>query len=75
MNKPCKNCPFLKNSSLGYDADALKCLKDGLEPSCHEQVGYENVFADTPPVEGFNCVGYIHYMKRKKGYAKPRLAE
>lgn len=68
--KPCKNCPFRAGSSLGYDADALEALDEGLEPSCHSMVGLDSIFAKADP--GANrCHGHDQWRSGADGFRIP----
>ena len=67
----CRNCPFRAGSTLGYDADAIEALDSGLTPSCHVQVGTEQIFQDDEKA----CAGFQAWLEDRPGFRKPFLVE
>lgn len=68
----CANCPFRSDSKLGYDADAMEALNNGHEPSCHAVVGLDAIFVDAPTHQT-RCLGFVKWLKRARGFKKPKL--
>lgn len=73
MTDACLTCPFRAGSAMAYDADAHDALADGCEPSCHDAVGFDRVFAHAAHAPA-PCRGYQAYMDGQPGYALPRAS-
>jgi len=70
--KPCNACPFRIGSSFGYDDDALFAL-GGSDPSCHQIVGSDQIFAK-PATAQTRCVGYDRWEAGVEGFGFPTPA-
>lgn len=70
----CEECPFREHSQMRYDADAMEALDKGNEPYCHKMAGLDSIFRDAPlrPSEHSACHGFHAWIKRHKGFRKPR---
>ena len=71
LEDACASCPFREGSPLGYDVDGIDALDDGCEPSCHEIVGFDRVFAHGI-VSPAPCRGFAAYLREAPGFARPR---
>lgn len=73
--RPCKQCPFRKDSPLAYDEFADECLAGGLEPSCHAVVGTDHIFDEGPgATEHSRCIGHDRWLAGEEGFDRPRVA-
>ena len=73
MTTACANCPFRVNSPYGYDADALECLDEGYEPSCHNHAGFDGIFHVDWPTGVQACHGHAAWQNDEPGFQRPVL--
>lgn len=69
--QPCATCPYRTGSRIAYDNDALEALDAGYEPSCHQVVGADRIFAVDCPDAATYCVGYERWITEQPGYQRP----
>ena len=73
MSAACKDCPFRKNSKLGYVQEGFDALEEDRQPECHNHVGHGTQFNN--PLHGHEteCVGFHAYTRGEPGFVLPYL--